>query len=317
VAKSLSAASLDITLTANVLVAVIVAVLRRTVFGSDVVLAISATVDFANATLIKVVFLLRFGNWCRGRRLLSANERLVLVPDFPLLNKVVVWLVPSDDDLLSFAALFSDNRRLLAFLSYYDGSLRRWFSDGDGLWLRLWLLMVLTLPPIPLNLGLMMMMMVEWVWWWVVPLALEPILTESFLRKGWEYRNSPWISFWAVEAAAGSKNLFALNHAVRNVTFRGLLLRHVLGDVPFVVATLIVSASALGDAEVELGARLGWWWVHSALVLDDDLIVVDFVLFPRAIGDLVALDSGVWAARVWISLGLAAEIAPTVDDARH
>jgi hypothetical protein len=63
--------------------------------------------------------------------------------------------------------------------------------------------------------------------------------------------------------------------------------------VPFVVAALIVSAVALGDAEVDLSARLGWWWILSALVLDDDLIVVNFVLLPGAVGDLVALDGGV------------------------
>jgi hypothetical protein len=86
--------------------------------------------------------------------------------------------------------------------------------------------------------------------------------------------------------------------------------------VPFVVAALIVSAVALSDAEVDLSARLGrWWWILSALMLDDDLIVVDFVLFPRAIGDLVALDGGVCAARLWISLGLAAAVALAVDDA--
>jgi hypothetical protein len=116
-----------------------------------------------------------------------------------------------------------------------------------------------------------------------------------------------------VKAAAGSRNLFALNNTVGNVTSRGLSLSHALGDVPFVVAALVVSTVALGDAEVELSARLGWWWIFSALVLDDDLIVVDFVLLPRAIGDLVALDGGVCAARVWISLGFAAAVA--VDDA--
>jgi hypothetical protein len=95
-----------------------------------------------------------------------------------------------------------------------------------------------------------------------------------------------------VEAAAGSRDLFALNHAVGYVTSRGL--GHALGDVPLVVATWVVSDVALGDAKVELSARLGrWWWVVSVLVLDDDLIVVDLVLLPRAIGDLVALDGGI------------------------
>jgi hypothetical protein len=314
VARSFSAAALDKTLTADILVAFIAAVLRRTVFWSDVVLTVSATVHLADATLVKVVLFLRFGDWCGRWRLFSANERLVLVSDFFLFNKVVVWLIPSNDDLLRFATLFSDDQRLATLLSYYDGSLRRWFSDDNGLWLRLWLLIVLSLPPVPLNLRLVMMVVV-WVGRWVVSLALEPVLADSFLRRWGGYADSLSISFWVVETAAGSGNLFALNHAVWNVTSRGLSLCHALGDVPFVVAALIVSAVALGDAEVDLSARLGWWWILSALVLDDDLIVVNFVLLPGAVGDLVALDGGVWAARIWVSLGLAAAIALAVDDA--
>jgi hypothetical protein len=63
--------------------------------------------------------------------------------------------------------------------------------------------------------------------------------------------------------------------------------------MPLVVATPIVSAITLGDAEVDLCARLGWR-VFSSLALDDDLIVVDFLLLsPVAIRDLVALDGGV------------------------
>jgi hypothetical protein len=313
VARSFSASALDKTLTADIFVAVIAAVLRRTVFWSDVVLAVSATVHLADATLVKVVFFLRFGDW-RGRwRLLSANERLVLISYFLFLNKVVVWLIPSDDDLLRFATLFSDDQRLATLLSYYDGSLRRWFSNDDWLRLRLWLLIVLSLPPVPLNLRLVMMVVV-WMGGWVVPLALEPVLADPVLRRWRGHADGLSVSFRVVEAAARSRNLFALNHAVGNVTSRGLPLCHALGDVPFVVATLIVSAVALGDTEVDLGARLGWW-VLSALVFDNDLIVVDFVLFPRALGDLVALDGGVWAARIWVALGLAAAIALAVDDA--
>jgi hypothetical protein len=125
VARSFSAAALDKTLTADILVAFIAAVLRRTVFWSDVVLTVSATVHLADATLVKVVLFLRFGDWCGRWRLFSANERLVLVSDFFLFNKVVVWLIPSNDDLLRFATLFSDDQRLATLLSYYDGSLRR------------------------------------------------------------------------------------------------------------------------------------------------------------------------------------------------
>jgi hypothetical protein len=308
VARSFSAAALDETLTADIFVAVIAAVLRRAVSGPDVVLAVSATINLADATLVKVVFLLRLGDWGRRWRLFSADERLRLVSDFFFLNKVVVWLLSSDDDLLRLATLLSDDQGLAALLSYYDGSLRRWFSDDDWLRLRLWLLIVLSLSSVPLNFGLVMMV-VMWVGWWVVTLALEPVLADL----GWWGGHTNSLSFRVVKAAAGSRNLFALNNTVGNVTSRGLSLSHALGDVPFVVAALVVSTVALGDAEVELSARLGWWWIFSALVLDDDLIVVDFVLLPGAIGDLVALDGGVCAARVWISLGFAAAVA--VDDA--
>jgi hypothetical protein len=313
VARSLSAATLDITLTADILVTIIAAVLRRAVSGSNVVLTVSAAVNLANATLVKVVFLLRFGDWRRRWRLFSADERLRLVSDFFLLNNVVVWLLSSDDDLLRLATLFSDDQRLAALLSYYDGSLRRWFSDDDLLRLRLWLLIVFSLPPVPLDLGLVMMVVV-WVRWWVVALALEPVLADFVLRGWGGHTNS--LSFRVVEAAAGSRDLLALNHTVGYVTSRGIPLWHALGDVPFVVAALIISAVALSNAEVDLSARLGWWWwILSALMLDNDLIVVDFVLFPGAVGDLVALDGGVCAARLWISLGLAAAVALAVDDA--
>jgi hypothetical protein len=311
VARSLSAAALDVTLTADIFVAVVTAVLGSAVLRSDVVLAMSATVHLADATLVEVVFLLRFGDRCGRWRLLSTNKRLVLVSDFFLLNKVVIWLIPSNDDLLRFATLFPDDQRLAAFLSYYDRSLRCWFSYDNGLRLWLWLLIVFSFPPVPLNLGLVMMVVV-WMGWWIVPLALESVLADSVLRRWGGHTNSLSISFWVVEAAAGRRDLFALNHAVGNVTSRGLPLCHALGDVPFVVAALVVSAITLGDAEVNLSARLGWWWVLSALVLDDDLIVVDFVFLPWAIGDLVALDGGVWAARLWVSLGL---VALAVDDA--
>jgi hypothetical protein len=63
--------------------------------------------------------------------------------------------------------------------------------------------------------------------------------------------------------------------------------------MPLIIATLVVPTIALGDAKVDLGARLGWWRVFSSLALDDDLIVVDFVLLPRSVRDLVALDGGV------------------------
>jgi hypothetical protein len=125
VARSFSASAFNIALTADILVTVIAAVLRRAVSGSNVVLTVSAAVNLANATLVKVVFLLRFGDRRRRWRLLSADERLRLVSDFFLLNNVVVWLFSSDDDLLRLATLFSDDQRLAAFLSYYDGSLRR------------------------------------------------------------------------------------------------------------------------------------------------------------------------------------------------
>jgi hypothetical protein len=63
--------------------------------------------------------------------------------------------------------------------------------------------------------------------------------------------------------------------------------------MPLIVATPVVSAITLGDAEVDLCARLGWWRVFSSLALDDDLIVVDFVFLPVSVRDLVALDGGV------------------------
>jgi hypothetical protein len=59
--------------------------------------------------------------------------------------------------LLWFAALFSDDHRIAAFLSYYDRRLRCRLSDDDGLGL----LIVFSLLPVSLNLGLMMVVMVR------------------------------------------------------------------------------------------------------------------------------------------------------------
>jgi hypothetical protein len=63
--------------------------------------------------------------------------------------------------------------------------------------------------------------------------------------------------------------------------------------MPLIVATPVVPAIALSDTEVDLCARLGRR-VFSSLALDDDLIVVDFLLLsPVSVWDLVALDGGV------------------------
>jgi hypothetical protein len=117
-----------------------------------------------------------------------------------------------------------------------------------------------------------------------------------------------------VEVAATGRDVVTLNHTVRNLAPGCFPFRHTLGDMPLIVATPIVSTIALGDAEVDLGAWFGWWRVFSSLALDDDLIVVDLLLFsPISVRDLVALDGGVCSARFCVSLGLATAVSLAID----
>lgn len=89
---------------------------------------------------------------------------------------------------------------------------------------------------------------------------------------------------------------------------------YALGDMPVILATAVVSAITLCDAKVQLGSWLRRrWWVVASLSFDDDLVVVDLVFLPRSVRDLVALDGGVGASRVWVSVGLATALP--VDDA--
>jgi hypothetical protein len=312
VPRSLSTVAFNNTLAANVFIAVIAAILRSAVSRSNIIFVTTAAIHFANATLVEVVLLWWF--WCRyhrrSGRFLLTDQWHSLISNFFFLNKFVVRLLLANDDLLGFATLFSDDHRIAAFLSYYDRRLRCRFSYDD--WLGL--LIVFSLLPVSLNLGLVVMMMV-WVGWRVVSLALEAVLADSLLRGWGGCTNGLSVSFWEVEVAATGGDIVALDHTVRDVSPGRLPFRYALGDMPLIIATLVVPTIALGDAKVDLGARLGWWRVFSSLALDDDLIVVDFVLLPRSVRDLVALDGGVWATCIRVPFGLATALALAIDDA--
>jgi hypothetical protein len=319
VPRSFSAVAFNDTFTADVFVAVITAILRSAVPGSNVVFVATTAIHLANATLVEVVLLWRLrGRYnSRSRWFLFTDQWHAFIPHFFLLNKFVVRLnLFANDDLLGFAALFSDYDRLATFLSYYDRRLRCRFSYNDGLGL----LIVFSLLPVSLNLGLMVVVMVRvvWVWWRVVSLAFKSVLADSLLRGWGGCTNGLSVSFWEVEVAATGRDVVTLDHTIRDVTpRRGRLgFRDTFSDMPLVVATPIVSAITLGDAEVNLGARLGRWRVFSSLALDDDLIIVDFLLLPPiSVRDLVALDGGVWTACFWVSFGLATAFALAIDDA--
>lgn len=157
-----SAVALGGALAANILIAVIAAVLRSTVLRADLILAVAATVDLTDSALVEVVLVLSLGRrrWRGGRRrrLFPLHERLTLIAYLFLLNKVVVGFVASDDDLLGFAT----------FLSYDDrGLLRSGLSNDDGLGWRRWLLVIFSFPPVPFNfwtsiLVMVMMVVVGW-----------------------------------------------------------------------------------------------------------------------------------------------------------
>jgi hypothetical protein len=311
VARSLPAAAFDHTFAADVFIAVIAAVLRSTISRANVILAVTATVHFADATFVKVVFLLRLRRHdCRSRRFLSTDKWLALVSYFFFLHEFVVRFLLTNDDLLRLATLFSYDHRLAPLLSYYDRRLRGWFSYDDGLGL----LIVFSLLSVSLNLGLVVMMVwVMRVRWWVLSLALKSVLADSLLC-GWRgCTNCLSISFWIVEVTAARRDVVALDHTVGYVAPGRFPFRYTLSDMPLVVATLVVPAIALGDAEVDLGAWLGRWRVISSFTLDDDLIVFDFVLLPWSVRDLVALDGGVWTAWLRVSFCLATALALTID----
>jgi hypothetical protein len=267
-------------------------------------------VHFADAALVKVVLLWRF----RGRYdswswwFLPTDQWLTLVSHFFLFDEFVVGLFFANNDLLRLATLFSYDHGLAAFFPYYDWRLRCRFSYDNGLGL----LIVFSLLSVALNLGLMVMMV--WVGWWVVSLALKPVLADSLLNGWGGCTNGLSISFWVVEVAATGRNVVTLQYTVGNFAPRCFPFRHTLGDMPLIVATLVVPAIALGDAEVDLGAWLGWWRVFSSLALDDDLIVVDLLLLsPRSVRNLVALDGGVRTACVLVSFSLPTALALAID----
>jgi hypothetical protein len=158
-ARSFSAVAFNDTFATNVLVAVIAAILRSAVSGSNVVFVATAAIHLANATLVEVVLLWRLrGSYnSRSRWFLLTNQRHALIPYFFLFNKFVVRLgFFANDDLLGFATLFSDDHRIATFLSYYDRRLRCRFSYNDGLGL----LIVFSLLPVSFDLRTSILMVV-------------------------------------------------------------------------------------------------------------------------------------------------------------
>jgi hypothetical protein len=310
VTRSFSAVAFDHAFTADILVAVVAAILRSTVFGANVVLTMTTAVHLADAALVEVVLLWRFrGRYdSRSRRFFPTDQWLTLVSHFFLFDEFVVGLFLANDDLLRFATLFSYDHRLAAFLSYYDWRLRRRFSYDNGLGL----LIVFSLLSVALDLRLMVM--VVWVGWWVVSLALKSVLADSLLNGWGGCTNGLSISFWVVEVAATGRDVVTLQYTVGNFAPGCFPFRHPLSDMPLIVATLVVPAIALGDAKVDFSAWFGCWRVFSSLALDDNLIVVDLLLLsPRSVRDLVALDGGVWSACVLVSFSLATALALAID----
>jgi hypothetical protein len=116
VAATSASFAVDVALSSDVLVT-FVAVLRGRVARSDFTLAIVAVASSAalnNSSLVEVVLFWFRGFRCRRwwRRLFLLYQRAALISSFyrfPSLDKLILWFLPSNDDLLRFATLFPND----------------------------------------------------------------------------------------------------------------------------------------------------------------------------------------------------------------